>query len=239
MESKLKISVIIPTYNEERNISQLIRTLIENSSKDSCEVIVVDGGSTDDTVTKAEREGALVLTFPRKARGLQMNFGAAQAKGDILYFVHADTIPPRSFVNDILLSVKNNYPIGCYRFQFDSDRWLLKINSYFTRFDRMMFRGGDQSLFVTKEIFNEFDGYADDHIIMEEYDFIKRVRKKYDFRIIPKNVIVSARKYDNNSYLKVNIANLIAFTMFRQGVSQDRIRGFYYKMLKQKGYERS
>lgn len=232
----MKISVIIPTFNEEANIAMLIE-LLKNSGGDSLsEIIVSDGGSSDKTVFQAERAGAITVESNVKCRACQMNLAAKMANGDILYFVHADTRPPESFAQDILEVVQKGADAGCYRFQFDSKKFLLKINSYFTRFDRMMFRGGDQTLFVTREVFDNVGGYDENFRVMEEYDFIKRVRKNYSFKIIPKSVLVSARKYDSNSWLKVNIANFIAFMMYRCGCSQDRMIKTYYRLLKQPSY---
>ena len=83
-----------------------------------------------------------------------------------------------------------------------------------------MCRRGDQSLFIKKELFDELGGYDDELKIMEDYDFIKRAKKEFLFKVIPKNILVSARKYQNNSYLKVNLANLIVFWMYTLGCSQ-------------------
>ncbi|MCB0630805.1 MAG: TIGR04283 family arsenosugar biosynthesis glycosyltransferase [Saprospiraceae bacterium] len=227
----MKISIIIPTLNEAGNIARLVEHLRKHGKEDLAEIIVVDGGSSDHTEELARRAGAITYLSPRKGRSLQMNFGARHASGDILYFVHADTLPPATYVKDIRQAVQADYPIGCFRFRFDSDRWLLKVNSWFTRLDQLWCRGGDQTLFITRELFEELNGFCPDHIIMEEYDLIARARKLYPFRIIPKDVLVSARKYDNNSYLRVQIANLIAFNMYRLGFSQPGIYNTYRKLL--------
>ena len=195
------------------------------------EIIVVDGGSTDQTVIRAKQLGATVIHSPKRGRAQQMNFGAQKATADLLYFVHADTLPPKTFVSDIHTAITDGFPIGCYRFEFNSPRKLLKLNAYFTRFDKMWCRGGDQTLFVTRSVFDELEGYCPRHLIMEEYDFIARARKKYPFKIMPKSVIVSARKYDNNGYLKVQFANLIVFNMYRLGFSQKKMLKFYRNML--------
>ncbi|TKB97725.1 TIGR04283 family arsenosugar biosynthesis glycosyltransferase [Pedobacter cryophilus] len=224
------ISIIIPTYNEAEHIANLILQLQKNNSKDY-EILVVDAGSLDDTQNIAKKSGVQVLESPVKGRSKQMNFAAKHSKGDVLYFVHADTLPPLSFFEDIKQSIAEGFQIGCFRFKFNSDKTMLKLNSYFTRFDRLMCRGGDQSLFITRKLFDELNGYCEQHKVMEDYDIIIRARKKYAFKIIPKNVLVSARKYDYNSYLKVNIANLTAFMMFYAKADHDRIIKVYKKLL--------
>jgi hypothetical protein len=95
----------------------------------------------------------------------------------------------------------------------------------------MWCRGGDQTLFVTRRLFDELGGYREEDVIMEEYYFIKRARERYPFKIIPKEVLVSARKYHMNGYFRVQIANLIAFNMFRFGFPQMRIAQTYRKLL--------
>lgn len=232
----MTISIIIPTYNEAANLQQLVPYLRSKAGKDLLEIIVVDGHSTDGSLQVAAQSGAKSLLSPRRGRAAQMNHGARHASGDILYFVPADTRPPGTFAQDILSAVASGFPMGCYRFQFDSPRLMLKINAYFTRFDRLMCRGGDQTFFIQKKAFEALGGYNDEMLVMEEYDFLLRARKHYSFRIIPKNVVVSARKYETNSYLRVNLANLIVFTMFRLGCSQQRMIRFYHRMLRQPTY---
>ena len=229
------LSIIIPTYNEAEHISDLLHHL-QKTSHQNFEIIVSDGGSDDGTQEIVENTGVKLISSPEKGRAKQMNFAATQAKGDVLYFVHADSLPPITFLEDIEKAMNEGFSIGCYRFKFNSNKKILKLNAYFTRFDRIMCRGGDQSLFVTKTLFNELNGYCEQHKLMEDYDIIIRARKKHPFKIIPKDVLVSARKYDHNSYLKVNIANLLAFMMFYAKVDHDKIIKVYKKLL---NHERS
>ena len=128
-------------------------------------------------------------------------------------------------------AIAENYPIGCFRFRFNSDKKILRFNSYMTRFDRIWVRGGDQSLFITRTLFDSLEGYRDDFKIMEEYDLITRARQQATFKIIPKDVLVSDRKYDNNSFLKVQLANATVFTMYRFGASQDAMCKMYRRLL--------
>jgi len=227
----LTFSIIIPTLNEEKNITKLLNQLQSHATSSLREIIVVDGGSYDRTCTTAQKNGVHVLHSPIKGRAAQMNFGATHATGEILYFVHADTLPPRSYMQDIETALNENYPIGCFRFRFNSDKKILRFNSFMTRFDRIWVRGGDQSLFITRTLFDSLDGYKGDFKIMEEYDLITRARQQAPFKIIPKDVLVSDRKYDNNSFLRVQIANATIFTMYRFGASQEAMVKMYKKLL--------
>ncbi|MFK7772762.1 MAG: TIGR04283 family arsenosugar biosynthesis glycosyltransferase [Saprospiraceae bacterium] len=227
----MKISIIIPTLNEAENISELISYLLKNGNESLSELLVVDGGSNDGTCRIARDAGAKVIICPSKGRSCQMNEGVKNSTGDILYFVHADTTPPASFMTDIKEAVNEGFPMGCYRFKFDSNKKILKFNAYMTRFDKLYCRGGDQTLFVTRDVFEELDGYRYDFKIMEEYDFMVRARKKYSFKIIPKEVIVSARKYEKRSWFRVMLANSIVFQMFKYGASQDALAKTYQRLL--------
>lgn len=227
----MKISIIIPTLNEEENLRSLLPYLFKHGGDNIAEIIVADAGSADNTLGIARKHDAIALNVDCKCRATQMNLGTQEATGEVLYYVHADSLPPETYTTDILNAIDDGYPIGCYRFKFDSNRWQLRVNSWFTRFDRTICRGGDQTLYVKRSIYEDLQGYDESYVIMEEYDFMRRARKKHNFRIIPKDVIVSARKYEKNSYLRVNLANLTVFTMFRFGASPTKIRDTYKRLI--------
>lgn len=228
----MKISVIIPVYNEEKIIAKTISYLKTHGNLNVCDIIVVDGGSTDDTVLKAQGAGAVVYTSPQKGRAEQMNFGVTKAKGDVFYFVHADTTPPATYALDIINAVIDGFSSGCYRLKFDSDKKLFFINEWFSRFDKMWCRGGDQTLFVKKELFQKLNGFDTYYVIMEEYDFIVKARKISKFKIFKKSTIASARKYESNSWLRVMIANYKAYKMFSKNVGPQKIKEYYKSAIK-------
>lgn len=227
----MTITVIIPTWNEGQDIGSLVKFVVQHGGPSVGEVLVVDGGSTDDTVNVARRAGARTLTCAEPSRARQMNLGAQQATGDVLYFAHADVKLATSFSHDILEAINEGYDAGCYRYVFDSSHPMLKINGYFTRFDRLMCRGGDQTLFVRRSVFENLNGYNERFSIMEDYDFLLRLRQKHTFKIIPKDIVVSARKYQTNGWLRVQLANLTVFMMFFLKQSPERMKKVYKKML--------
>ncbi|WPP52776.1 TIGR04283 family arsenosugar biosynthesis glycosyltransferase [Catalinimonas niigatensis] len=228
----MNVSVIIPTFNEEGSIGKLVKYLLYHASDRLEEIIVCDGHSSDATFSIAQQAGAKVILSPQRGRAAQMNYGASTAKGDILYFVHADTLPPSSYLSDIHQALDEGCLLGSYRSEFISKNPLLKINAYFTRFDGVPYHGGDQTLFIYKDFFDELGGYREDYLIMEDFEMIRRARQKAVFKNMRKKVRISARKYQKNSYLRVSVANFIIYNMFRMGFSPQIMRTTYYKLIK-------
>jgi rSAM/selenodomain-associated transferase 2 len=228
----MTISVIIPALNEEVYIGKLVLFLKANAGEEVIEVITVDGGSNDATVAEAKEAGAEVVISPHKSRALQMNLGASIAKGDILYFIHADTFPAPHFTRDILQAVNEGYKLGRYKTKFLSKKPILLINEWFTSFDLFVCMGGDQTLFVTRKIFTELQGFKPDLYLMEEYDFCKRARVKAKYTIMKGAALVSARKYAKNNWLTVQLANYKIIAMYKKGSTQESMVTEYRRRLK-------
>ncbi len=226
------ISIIIPTLNEEERIGQLVQHLRALAHQIYLkEIIVSDGGSTDKTCELAIAAGAQLLQAPTASRAVQMNYGAQAAKGEILYFVHADALPPRDCLANIIEAVQEGHQLGCFSYDFDSDSSLLKINAYMTQFDAITSGGGDQTLFLPKVTFETLGRFNEDLPIMEDFDFIWRAKKRYPLHFIKNPVLISARKYEKNSYLKVQIVNGITFTLFRRGYCPFKLAKWYKRVL--------
>ncbi|HFA47703.1 MAG TPA: glycosyltransferase [Bacteroidetes bacterium] len=228
------ISVIIPTFNEEKNIAKLVKWLHQTRPDKDFEIIVVDGGSSDQTLKVAERAGATALLSPEKGRGPQMNFGVENATYGLLYFVHADVLPPKEWPRDIESALSEGLVAGCFSYQLDSDKWPLKITEWSTRQSWFAVGGGDQTMFVKREVFEELGGFRKHLLIMEDFEFVKRLRKKYRYKVIQNNALVSARKYENNSFLYVQLINGITVLLFNFGYPQERLARFYKHALRVK-----
>jgi rSAM/selenodomain-associated transferase 2 len=227
----MPISIIIPVYNEAENIGKLISYLIQHKKEPVAEIIVVDAGSTDDTIADAQKAGATIVISPQKGRAAQMNYGASLAIGDVLYFIHADTFPPVSFPNDITGAVEKGFELGRYRTKFNSGKWYLKINAWFTRFDWFVCMGGDQTLFITQDLYKKSGGLKTDMFIMEEFEFVQRARRTARYKIFNKPALVSARKYDTNSWWRVQMANKKIVDMYKKGATQSDMVTTYKKLL--------
>ncbi len=226
----LALSIIIPTLNESSNIQELL-TWLRTSDSRLQEIIIVDGGSTDGTLELIQTLD-VVVTSSAPSRAIQMNVGAKVAKGNVLYFVHADTRPPKSYLNDIDASIADGYKYGCYRSRFDTNALQMRMNAFFTRYHFLMFRGGDQSLFVEKNLFEKSQGFDEEMCIMEEYEWLRRVKGEGRFKIIPKGCLISTRKYDKNSYFRINFANLFVFMLFYLNYPSRKMAKIYKWLLK-------
>jgi len=226
-----KISIIIPVWNEDDMISSLLVHLGEHSEKKNiAEILVVDGGSRDDTVKKAIRHGAKVITA-EKGRAVQMNTGASKASGEILYFLHVDTLPPKGFDQQIINAVDQGYETGCFRMRFDTKNPFLQLFAYLSRINHTLCRGGDQSLFVTKSIFEEEKGFNEAYLIYEDSELIRRLYQKTAFKVLKDSVVTSARKYREKGWLKVQFHFAMIHFKYYLGTDPETLYAYYKNRL--------
>lgn len=225
------ISIIIPTYNEAENIGKLVSYLKQHSTPAVVDIIVADGESNDETISSAQAAEAMAVVSKEKGRSAQMNFGASLAKGDVLYFLHADCFPPKSYATDIVAAVENGFDLGRYQTKFNTRKTILNINAWFTRFDLFVCMGGDQTLFIRRALFEALNGFRADMRIMEEFEFCQRARQQGRYKILPGKALVSDRKYDTNSWLTVQRANAKIIRMYKQGAPQQAMLDTYKQML--------
>lgn len=227
----MRTSVIIPTFNEAANIGQLVTFLRQHAPSEGCEIIVVDGGSTDNTLALAKRAGARAVRSPHKGRAAQMNHGAQLSAGEILYFVHADVRPPVTWATDIATAIGQGARAGCFSYRFDSDSALLRFNARLTRLDWLAVGGGDQTLFILHSCFEALGGFRNLRI-MEDFDLVWRFKKKHPFRVIRNDAVVSARKYEEHSWLYVQLVNVLTVLLFKMNFPQERLHRMYQSLLR-------
>ncbi|MFY0683428.1 MAG: TIGR04283 family arsenosugar biosynthesis glycosyltransferase [Balneola sp.] len=226
------ISIIVPVFNEEVALREFIPHIDSCISGKDAELIFVDGGSTDNTVSLCSQSGANVYTSPQQGRSSQMNYGASKAKGSVLYFVHVDSLPPISFLDDIIENVSRGYSSGCYRLSFNQDHYMLRFYTWFTRFDINLFRFGDQSLFVEKEKFDEINGFDESLKVMEDQQIVRELKKVGEFVVMKKKIVTSSRKYMEVGIIKLQLIFTAVVCLFYFGVSQKVIANFYRNRLK-------
>lgn len=219
----MKLSVIIPAYNEQEIIAQTISTVKAHSAGKIAEIIVIDGGSNDKTVARAKSAGARVEVSSKKGRAAQMNAGAKHAHAEILYFLHADSTPPHNFDLQIEQAFRREYQAGCFQLSFDENHWLLRSYAWFTRFDINAFRFGDQSLFITSRAFEVLNGFRDDHLLMEDNEIVRRIKKEYAFTVLNDRVTTSARSYRKVGIVKLQLVFALIFVLYFLGVEQEKL----------------
>lgn len=229
----MTISIIIPTFNEAEAIAHLLRYLRQAAVEPAPEILVVDGGSTDATVALARQAGATVLLAPRKGRAAQLNHGAQQARGELLYFLHADSYPPAGFLGHLRLAHAQGCAAGCYRLAFDHPHWFLRFSAWCTRLPLTVVRFGDQSLFVSRDLFARLGGYREDLLLMEDQEIVQRLRAQGPFRVLPHAVTTSARKYLANGVFRLQGIFTLIVGLYWLGVSQRRLVQLYRRLIRQ------
>jgi len=229
--SNFKISIIIPALNEEKCMADLVSYLKSNSTSYNIhEIIIVDGGSSDATVTVAKKNGATVI-YAAKGRAKQLNKGAQHAKGGILYFLHADTLPPKNFDTSIIEAVRTGNPVGCFQMKFDSNSRFLSFFAWFTRINHYLCRGGDQSLFITRDFFQKTNGYNENYTIYEDNEFIRRIYKMARFKILPFSVTTSARRYEAHGEMRLQYHFGIIHFKNYLGAGPEQLYDYYQRKI--------
>ncbi|PKA82534.1 rSAM/selenodomain-associated transferase 2 [Ulvibacter sp. MAR_2010_11] len=227
------ISIVIPVLNEEATIGALLLYLQKNSTPNFVtEILVVDGGSTDTTpkvIADISEKTEITIQFiaSDKGRAIQMNTGARHASGSILYFLHADSFPPKHFDKHIVEKVKKGDTTGCFRMKFDTKHPLLQISQWFTRFNLKVCRGGDQSLFITKELFQSLGGFNETYTIYEDCEFINRLYSTTRFTVIPEYITTSSRKYRERGTWALQFHFMMIHLKNRMGASPEALYSYY------------
>ncbi len=222
------VSIIVPTLNEAQGIEQLLGFL---QATVDAEILVVDGGSTDGTPERAAACGVTVVASP-KGRAIQMNMGARAAHSDVLYFLHADTFPPKTVISDIQAAVANGAEAGSFTIRFDHPHPLLRITATLVNNVKHI-RLGDQSLFVTRVAFERVSGFDETCIVMEDADIVKRLRKQVNFSLQPTIVTTSARKFLENGVVRLCIIFYVIYIMYMLGFSQQTLLTTYKRLIRQ------
>lgn len=214
------ISVIITTYNEADTIKDTIAYVYANASYKRLlkEVIVVDHGSTDGTIREAEKTGATVVVAPKKEKAAQLNYGAFQASGDVLYFLPSRSTPPPNFLGDIVKATLKGYACGTFALRYDDRHWTLRLLSWMA--NRFFVCLSDQSLFVSRSLFLKAGGFREDHLVMINQELIRRARRYTDFVILDEPVLASAHRYRGHGILKTELVQGVVYILHRCGCPQ-------------------
>ncbi|MCU0550100.1 MAG: TIGR04283 family arsenosugar biosynthesis glycosyltransferase [Leptolyngbya sp. Prado105] len=222
----MKISIVIPVLNEARHLPKILPIQATN-----IEIIVVDGGSQDDTIAIAQSFDVKVLQSD-PGRAIQMNTGAAIASGEILLFLHADTRLPDGFDQMIRTALKTSVA-GAFSLKIEADllgiRWIEWGVNLRSRYLQLPY--GDQAIFLRTQTFHEIGGFPT-LPIMEDFEFVRTLRHLGKIVILPKPVITAGRRWQKFGVFRTTIVNQIVIFAYLIGLSPERIYPWYRSGLK-------
>ncbi len=224
-------SVIVPVLNEEDRINSIIEHLHNQGAKGNCEIIVVDGEPQGSTI-KAVHDKSVITIISQKGRGIQINAGAAIARGEILIFLHADTKLPEMALEKIRRALENEkYVGGAFNLAIDSDRLSLKYiaarASFRSSLNRIPY--GDQAIFIRKAYFNKIGGFKEIPL-MEDVDLMRRIKKdRRKICILPDKVITSSRRWERDGVFYTTVSNHILLALFYMGISPVKLAKYYWR----------
>ncbi|HBF43446.1 MAG TPA: hypothetical protein DDW42_07435 [Desulfobacteraceae bacterium] len=227
------VSVIIPTLNEEENIEATIRSALN----EDVEIIVEDGGSSDDTVARAMRAGVRVEMGSR-GRALQQNRGAISARGRVLLFLHGDSRLPRDYINHVFETLMDIETVaGAFRFKTNLDNPLMKVIEIMTniRSQHLKLPYGDQGLFIRKSVFESVRGFPEVPIA-EDLFLVRRLSKKGRIRVAPVHVVTSARRWQTLGQLRTTLINQVILAGCFLGISPSTLAALHKVSRIKNGY---
>ena len=220
------LSIIVPMLNEHESIAATLGAL--RAGAPQAQIIVVDGGSVDGSAAIARDRCDLLLQAPR-GRAIQLNAGAAKAAGELLAFVHADTLVPASFAPDIQAAMRNPAVAGG-RFDLALDDpalpyrligWLISLRSRLSRTAT-----GDQAIFVRREIFERLGGFPNIEIC-EDLDFARRLKRAGKVACLRSRVVTSTRRWQRSGLIRTVMRMWLIRLSYLAGVSPARLQRWY------------
>jgi len=224
-----KISIIIPTINEASNLPLLLSDL--SSIQQEGEIIIVDCGSEDKTIDIANIYGAKVFLSKERNRGLQLNLGAKNSKGDWLIFLHADSRLTHDWFTKIksVLKGDKNY-IYYFKFKINHKKIIYRVLEILVNFRSQYFKQpyGDQGLIIHRTIYFKNNGFRNIPL-MEDVDFLMRLNQKKDLKQLNFPIFISSRKWERTNIFLQAIKNWNFRRRWLKGESLQSIYSDYYK----------
>ncbi len=224
---KTPLSIVIPTLNEADGLGGVLERLHKAAA---AQIIVADGGSTDQTREIAAQAGALVMEVPG-GRACQQNAGAAAAGGRLLLFLHADTLLPENYA-DLIRETLDNPSIvaGAFRFQTDAPGMAMRFIEWTANLRSVLMQApyGDQGLFMEKRVFQEMGGFAP-LPVMEDFDLVRRLRRRGAVTTLRAGAVTSARRWRQLGVIRTTVTNMLMVGGFFCGVPVEKLSRLYRK----------
>lgn len=226
---KNRISIIIPVWNEASTINQTINNIFTLPFKGKFEVIVVDGSPHGETINAIQRKDVRKV-IAEKGRSKQINRGALHADGEILLFLHADTMLPDDALQGISsVMAKGDFVGGAFDLGIQSNRPIFRVietaASLRSRITRIPY--GDQGIFIRKDYFHKLGGFKEVPL-MEDVEFMRRIKRAgYKICILPSRVKTSPRRWEKEGILYCTMRNWILITLYLSGISPERLAKLY------------
>jgi len=223
------LSIIIPVLHESDRINRTITHVLDGAANAVPQVIVVDGDPQGSTINAIEDERVVKITSGT-GRARQMNNGAWRASGDILLFLHADTLLPKRASAMITAAMSGGrFVAGAFDLGIDTTRRIFRITEKYvflrTRLTRIPF--GDQAIFIRREYFEKIGGYKDIPL-MEDVEIMRRIRKGGNqICIIPAKVRTSPRRWEKEGILMSTFRNWTLQMLYALGVSPEQLQKYY------------
>lgn len=218
------ISVIIPVLNETKILDQSLSRLTPQLK--GHELIIVDGGSTDETPLIAKRYGQVISAERGRAR--QSNAGAAVARGDILLFLHADVWLDSGAIESVETTILAGYIGGAFKQQIEGDHPLYRLIEHAANFraKRLRIFYGDGGIFVHRTYFDQIGGFPDIPI-MEEVRFSRKLRRHGEVTLVEPGIHISPRRWQKNGILRTTLTNWFITLLYLLRVSPTHLAKLY------------
>ena len=224
-----KISIIIPTYNESKHLPLLLSDL--SIINYGIEILIVDCNSEDKTRDISNIYGAKIVKSKKKSRGLQLNIGAKKATGDWFFFIHADSRLTKGWLKKIKSVIRKDINLTYFfKFKINNKKILYRVLEILVNIRSYLFKDpyGDQGLLIHRTTYFKNKGYKKIPL-MEDLDFIKRLKNKVSLKMLSIPIYTSSRKWDKTNIVFQALKNWNFRRRWLRGESIKSLYNDYYK----------